>query len=183
MVRSKSGPTYRPPLLEHFEFCNPDGLGRFVELAVHLDVMSLMLSDCVRIGDGVDLAALLGHDYKLGALGHVLLVRAILQSVGGALRVGDSSLYRSRLVHGVLHLNVLHLLRYDGKADRHDHCSQQKQSLHFDSRFLSSAPSSELFSRALAPLMHHASKSYISRSNLDCGSGIFFGGRAGRAAT
>ena len=74
MVRSKSGPTYRPPLLEHFEFCNPNGLSRFVELAVHLDVMSLMLSDCVRIGDGVDLAALIGHDYKLGALGHVLLV-------------------------------------------------------------------------------------------------------------
>jgi hypothetical protein len=34
-----------------------------------------------------------------------------------------------------------------------------------------------------APLMLHASKNYISRSNLDCGSGIFFGGKAGRAAT
>lgn len=72
MVRSKAdhrlGRTGIRVLLEHFDLCDRYGLSRFVELAIHFDVMSLMIGHCVRIGDGVDLSAFVGDNHQLGPL-------------------------------------------------------------------------------------------------------------------
>ena len=55
-------------------FCDRYDLSRFVELAIHFDVMSLMIGHCVRIGDGADLAALVGTTTSLAPLARCSLL-------------------------------------------------------------------------------------------------------------
>jgi len=77
------------PLLQHLHLLNGDR-GLFgVAYALDLDMLSLVIGDRRRVGNGQDLVVCLRDENQFCALGNMVFVPAHLVAVGGTVRVTD----------------------------------------------------------------------------------------------